>query len=43
MTQLPQSAETGDVIDPQTRSRLNSVYPLIAALPSVVVPLFHFL
>jgi hypothetical protein len=31
-----------DPIDPETRSRLHSVYPVIAGLPSIAVALIHY-
>ena len=31
-----------DPVDPETRARLNSVYPLIAGLPSVAIALVHY-
>ena len=45
MTQLPAPAggESDDPVDPATRSRLNSVYPLIAGLPCIVIAALHFL
>ena len=46
MTQLPTpagDARTDDVVDPETRSRLNSVSPLIAGLPCIVIAAVHYL
>ena len=46
MTQLPTpagDARTDDVVDSETRSRLNSVYPLIAGLPCIVIAALHYL
>ena len=46
MTQLPAPADgsqTEDAVDSETRSRLNSVYPLIAALPCLVIAGLHYL
>jgi hypothetical protein len=44
MTQVPAPAadrSSDDVVDPDTRSRLNSVYPVIAGLPSLGIALLH--
>lgn len=46
MTQLPAPAadrQSDDPLDPETRSRLNSVYPVIAGLPSIAIALIHYL
>lgn len=46
MTQMPASADgsgTDDPVDPETRSRLNSVYPLIAGLPCIIIAAVHYL
>ena len=46
MTQLPASAgdhQFDDPVDPDTRSRLNSVYPLVVGLPSIAIALIHYL
>ena len=46
MTQLPASAAdqlSDDPVDPDTRSRLNSVYPLIVGLPAIAIALLHYL
>jgi hypothetical protein len=46
MTQLPAPApgnESDDVVDSETRSRLNSVYPLLAGLPCIVIAAVHYL
>jgi hypothetical protein len=46
MTQLPapaDDAQADDPVDPETRSRLNSVYPLIAGLPCIVIAAMHYL
>lgn len=46
MTQLPATEADGqsdDPVDPETRSRLNSVYPVLVGLPSIVVALLHYL
>ncbi len=45
-TQMPAPAADAagdDPVDPETRSRLNSVYPLIAGLPCIVIAAQHFL
>jgi hypothetical protein len=46
MTQLPAPAadrQSDDPVDSETRSRLNSVYPLVAGLPSIAIALLHYL
>ena len=46
MTQMPASADgsrTDDPVDPETRSRVNSVYPLIAGLPCIIIVAVHYL
>ncbi len=46
MTQLPEPAadpRSGDPVDPETRSRLNSIYPVAVGLPSIVIALLHYL
>jgi hypothetical protein len=46
MTQLPAPAadrRSDDPVDPETRSHLNSVYPVIVALPSIAVAFLHYL
>jgi len=46
MTQLPAPApdqQSDDPVDSETRSRINSVYPVIAAIPSAVVAALHYL
>ncbi len=46
MTQMPApaaGAAIDDPVDPETRSRLNSAYPLIAGLPCIVIAALHFL
>jgi len=46
MTQLPAPAgdgEADDPVDPDTRSRLSSVYPLIAGLPCIIIAALYFL
>jgi hypothetical protein len=45
-TPLPAPAdgnESDDVVDPETRSRLNSVYPLLAGLPCIAIAAMHYL
>lgn len=45
-TQLPAAAHDAraeDPVDPETRSRLNSVYPLLAGLPCIVIAATHYL
>jgi hypothetical protein len=46
MTQLPAPAadqRSDDPVDSETRSRLNSVYPVIAGLPSIAIVVLHYL
>ena len=45
MTKVPAPAadRSEDVVDPETRSRLNSIYPVIAGLPSIAIALLHYL
>jgi hypothetical protein len=46
MTQMPAAAgdaDTDDPVDSETRSRLNSVYPLLAGLPCIVMAAVHYL
>lgn len=46
MTQAPAPAadpRSDDPADPETRSRLNSVYPVIVGLPSIVLAVLHYL
>jgi uncharacterized membrane protein len=46
MTQLPAPAadqQSDDPVDPETRSHLNSAYPVIVALPSIAIALRHYL
>ena len=46
MTQLPAPAadqRSDDPVDPESRSRLNSVYPVIAGLPSIAIAVLHYL
>ena len=45
-TQTPAPADdaaSDDPVDPETRSRLSSVYLLIAGLPCIVIAALHFL
>ena len=46
MTQIPATAGDADADDPvdsETHSRLNSVYPLLAGLPCIVIAAVHYL
>ena len=46
MTQVPAPTAdrlSDDAVDPETRSRLNSIYPVIAGLPSIAIALLHYL
>ena len=46
MAQVPAPAadpRSDDPVDPETRSRLNSVYLVIVGLPSIVVAVLHYL
>ena len=44
MTQMPATAgDADDPVDSETRSRLNSVYPLLAGLPCMVITAVHYL
>jgi hypothetical protein len=45
MTDVPSPADgrSDDPVDPDTRSRLGSIYPILAGLPSIAIALLHYL